>query len=117
MTIAYGIALAMDWDKPMWAGLAVAFISLSMAGQSLNKGAMRTLGTLFAVVVSLIILSLFPQERWGFMAALSVFVGLCTYLMGCGRPQYFWNVAGFVTASIGLEASGSTSQDAFNVAL
>ncbi len=117
MTIAYGIALAMDWDKPMWAGFAVAFISLSTVGQSLNKGAMRMLGTLFAVVVSLTILSLFPQDRWGLMAALSVFVGLCTYLMGGGRRQYFWNVAGFVTAIICLEASGTSSEDAFNIAL
>ena len=117
MTIAYGIALAMDWDKPMWAGFAVAFISLSTVGQSLNKGAMRMLGTLFAVVVSLTILSLFPQDRWGLMAALSVFVGLCTYLMGGGRRQYFWNVAGFVTAIICLEASGTTSENAFNIAL
>ncbi len=27
MTIAYGIALSMDWDKPFWAGIAVAVIS------------------------------------------------------------------------------------------
>jgi len=29
MTIAYGIALSMDWDNPYWAGFAVAFISLA----------------------------------------------------------------------------------------
>jgi uncharacterized membrane protein YccC len=46
MTIAYGIALYMDWDKPNWAGIAVAMISLATAGQSLNKGAMRMPGTL-----------------------------------------------------------------------
>jgi len=38
MTIAYGIALSMDWDRPYWAGFAVAFISLATIGQSLNKG-------------------------------------------------------------------------------
>jgi uncharacterized membrane protein YccC len=27
MTIAYGIALSMDWDRPYWAGFAVAFVS------------------------------------------------------------------------------------------
>ena len=33
MTIAYGIALSMDWDRPYWAGFAVAFIrGLSEAG-------------------------------------------------------------------------------------
>jgi uncharacterized membrane protein YccC len=29
MTIAYGIALSMNWDKPLWAGFAVAFVSLA----------------------------------------------------------------------------------------
>jgi len=48
MTIAYGIALSMDWDRPYWAGFAVAFISLATVGQSLNKGALRMLGTLVA---------------------------------------------------------------------
>ena len=46
MAIAYGIALSMDWEKPYWAGFAVAFISLATTGQSLNKGALRMLGTL-----------------------------------------------------------------------
>ena len=48
MTIAYGIALQMDWDRPYWAAFAVAFISLPTAGQSLHKGALRMLGTLVA---------------------------------------------------------------------
>ena len=112
MTIAYGIALSMDWDRPYWAGFAVAFISLSTVGQSLNKGAMRMLGTLFAVVVALTLIALFPQERWWFMVALSVFVGLCTYLMGGDKRQYFWQVAGFVTVIICLDG-GVNSANAF----
>ncbi len=40
MTVAYGIALSMDWDRPYWAGFAIAFISLDTVGQSLNKAAM-----------------------------------------------------------------------------
>ena len=116
MTIAYGIALSMDWDKPMWAGFAVAFISLATVGQSLNKGAMRMMGTLFAVAVSLTILGLLPQDRWAFMVAISLFVGLCSYLMGGERRQYFWNVAGFVTVIICLEAGGS-AENAFDIAV
>lgn len=50
MVLAYGIALSMDWPKPMWAGFAVAFISLSTIGQSLNKGFLRMVGTLAAAV-------------------------------------------------------------------
>jgi len=52
VTIAYGISLGMGWENPYWAGFAVALISLSTAGQSFNKGAMRMLGTLVAGVAA-----------------------------------------------------------------
>jgi uncharacterized membrane protein YccC len=78
MVIAYGIALSMDWPKPMWAGFAVAFISLSTIGQSLNKGFLRMVGTLAAAVFSLTLIAIFPQERWWFMVGLSLFIGSCT---------------------------------------
>ena len=96
MAIAFGIALQMGWEKPHWAGFAVAMISLSTAGQSLNKGAMRMFGTLVGVIVALMLIAIFPQERWLFMIALSSYVGVCTYLMNGPRRQYFWNVCGLV---------------------
>lgn len=116
MAIAYGIALWMDWDRPYWAGFAVAFISLATVGQSLNKGAMRMFGTLIAVVVALTLISLFPQDRWLFMASLSAYVGFCTYMMAGSQQQYFWNVCGFVCVIICMDA-GPDSIEAFNTAL
>ena len=41
MAISYGIALQLGWDKSSWAGIAMAMVSLSTAGQSLNKGAIQ----------------------------------------------------------------------------
>jgi uncharacterized membrane protein YccC len=116
MTIAYGIALSMDWDNPYWAGFAVAFISLATVGQSFNKGAMRMLGTLIAVVVALIFIGLFAQDRWPFMIFLSAYVGFCTYMMGGTRVQYFWFVCGFVCVLICLDA-GPDPVNAFNTAI
>ena len=116
MTIAYGIALSMDWDRPYWAGFAVAFISLSTVGQSLNKGAMRMLGTLLAFVVSLTVIALFPQERWWFMAALSAWVGFCTYEMGVSKRSYFWFVAGFASVIICFDG-GTNPANAFDTAV
>ena len=52
VTIAMGIALWMDWEKPYWAAFGVIMISLPTKGQSLNKGAMRMLGTLVGIVVA-----------------------------------------------------------------
>jgi len=116
MTIAYGIALSMDWEKPYWAGFAVAFISLATAGQSLNKGALRMLGTLVTTVVALIFIALFAQQRWLFMLFLSAYVGFCTYMMGGAKHKYFWHVCGFVCAVICMSA-GPNAIKAFETAV
>ena len=50
MTLAYGIGLQMGWDRPYWAGFAVAFISLATVGQSLNKATLRMLGTVVGAI-------------------------------------------------------------------
>jgi uncharacterized membrane protein YccC len=116
MTIAYGIALSMNWEKAYWAGFAVAFISASTVGQSFNKGAMRMLGTLIAVIFAFIFIGAFSQERWLFMIFLSTYVAFCTYMMGGERIQYFWFVCGFVCVLICMDA-GMDSVNAFNTAI
>ncbi|KPJ98654.1 MAG: hypothetical protein AMJ60_07530 [Desulfobacterales bacterium SG8_35] len=116
MTIAYGIALQMNWDKPYWAGFAVAFVSLATVGQSFNKAANRMFGTLVATVVALTVIGLFPQDRWLFMLILSGWVGFCTYMMGGTKYQYFWNLSGFASIVICVSA-GMDSANAFRIAI
>ena len=116
MTITYGIALQMDWDKPVWAGFAVALVSLATVGQSFNKAALRMSGTLVATVVALAIIALFPQDRWQFMLLLSGWVGYCTYMMGGAKYQYFWNVCGFVSIIVCM-SGGPDSANAFKIAI
>jgi len=108
--------MQMDWDRPYWAGFAVTFISLSTIGQSLNKGAMRMLGTLLALTVSLLIIALFAQERWLFMAALSGWLGFCTYRMGVSKRSYFWYLAGFASVVIAFDG-GVVPINAFDIAV
>ena len=86
----------MDWDRPYWAGFAVAFVSLATIGQSLNKAALRMFGTLLAVAVSLTLIALFAQERWAFILFLSACTGFCAYMMSGSRHQYFWKACGFI---------------------
>jgi uncharacterized membrane protein YccC len=116
MTIGYGISLSMGWDKPMWVGFAVAFVSLATVGQSLNKAALRMMGTLLGMIVSLVIIGLFAQDRWLFVLFLSLWIALCTYMMGGARHQYFWHVAGFVCAIICMDG-GANSENAFQIAM
>ncbi|MHC4373625.1 MAG: FUSC family protein [Planctomycetota bacterium] len=116
MSIAYAVALRMGWDKPMWAGFAVAFVSLATVGQSLNKAALRMLGTLVGAGVALTLIALFSQERWLFILFLSIWLGFCTYWMGGKKHQYFWHVCGFVCVIICMDG-GPNSADAFNIAV
>jgi uncharacterized membrane protein YccC len=116
MTIAYGIALSMDWDKAMWAGFTVAFVSLSTIGQSINKAALRVVGTLVAVVVSLTLIAWFPQDRWLLIVAMVALVGVCTYMMAGPSHQYFWHVLAFVTVII-VMSSNADPELAFNTAM
>jgi uncharacterized membrane protein YccC len=116
MTITYGIALAMDFDKPVWGGFAVAFISLASVGQSLNKGAMRMLGTIGGALVAFLIFAFFIQQRWLFMLGLSTWVGFCTTMMMGRKNQYAWNSCGFVCVIICFD-SPHNSFDIFHTAL
>ncbi|WP_193164757.1 FUSC family protein [Microbulbifer hainanensis] len=116
MTLTYGIALGAGWNKPMWGGFAVAMVSLSTLGLSLNKSALRLLGTLVAAVVALCLIGLFPQERWMFMVGLSLWVGVCAYMMQGSNRAYFWNVCGFVSVIICVSVV-TTSASPFQVAI
>lgn len=101
------------WEQ---ARRGVAVVSLATIGQSLNKAAMRMLGTLLGAIAAFVILALFAQERWGFMLALSVFIGFCTYATMGSRLRYFWDVGGSVCAIIAVEA-GSDPVFAFDIAV
>ena len=116
MVIAYAIALWMGWENPKWAGFAVAFISLPMAGQSLNKGALRMMGTLAAVVAALTLIGLFPQDRWWLLTCLSLYLAVCVYMLTGRKNQYFWYVGAFVALVIVVN-SGGTSEGIFSIAM
>ena len=116
MAISYGIAMKLGWENPKWAGMAVAMISLSTAGQSLNKGAMRMLGTLVALVAAFAFLALFSQDRWLFMVFVSLYVGFCTYMVAGKKRVYIWFVSAFVCLLISV-SGGADSQNAFYTGL
>ena len=116
MTLAYGIGLQLGWDKPYWAGFAVAFISLATVGQSFNKGALRMLGTVMGAAMALTLIALFAQQRWLSILFLSLWFGLCTYMMAGNRYQYFWFVGGFVSLIIGVDG-GPNAENAFAIAM
>ena len=116
MTVAYGIGLQMGWDRPYWAGFAVAFISLGTVGLSVNKAALRMLGTVLGAIIALTLIALFAQQRWLFILFLSLWFALCTYMNTGNRHQYFWFVAGFVCGIIAIDG-GPNAESGFSIAM
>src|SRR5215831_3144881 len=111
MVLAYGVALSMDWDNPYWAGFSVAFCSLSTVGESLNKGLLRLSGTLLGSLAALTLIALFPQDRWAFLACMSIFTGFCTFMMFGTSRWYFWNVAGLSVPLLALAGGANAPND------
>lgn len=93
--IATGIALAMDWEKPYWAALAIFMCSFTTSGDSLHKGLLRIAGTAAAVVVTLAMVAVAPQERWLFLGLITAWILLCGYMLTGSTRGYFWMTAGF----------------------
>ena len=115
IVIGYYVALQLDWLSSTWVATSIAFISLPTAGQSLQKGALRIGGTLFAFVAGLFFLGLFPQDRWLFLLAFTPFLFFVAYMVQGRNGQYFWFVAGFTTLMITTAGPGS-SEHAFQFA-
>src|SRR5215469_3945997 len=103
--LAYGVALSMDWENAHWAAFAVAFCTLSTAGESLNKGLLRLSGTLLGSLAAITLIALFPQDRWQFLIGMSIYTGFCAYMMPGTSRWYFWLVAGFSAPLIALGSS------------
>jgi uncharacterized membrane protein YccC len=114
MTIAYGVALSLNWENPHWAGFSIAFCSLMTSGESLEKGLLRTFGTFGAVFISLTLLALFPQDRWIYALCVSVWVSFCTWMMFGNARWYFWFCAGLGVPVLSM-LSGGESLGAFQV--
>jgi uncharacterized membrane protein YccC len=107
MVLMYWLALWMDWDLARYGALAIVLISLSTSGASISKGVMRVIGTTIAVVVGLILVACFSQERWSMMFALAGYLIFTSYFMQNSRYPYAWYVAGFVPLVIWSDTYGA----------
>ena len=87
--LVYGIALKVNWLSPSWAGWSVVAISATSGGaESLQKGLLRTWGTLLASVIGIAIISIGAQDRWLFMCLDSRLVIFCCLSNACQQKDY-----------------------------
>lgn len=117
MVLVYAIAMQMGWDKPYWAGFTVVTINVLSAGVSLSRGLARSLGTLVGAAAGLVIIGLFPQERWLLMLCLSLYLGVCTYLLTGQNQSYFWFLAAFTCLIIIGVSSPPEAKSVFQLAV
>ena len=111
--LVFGIALQFDWLNPVWAGFAVAFISLQTAGESIHKGLNRLAGTIPGAIAAITILALAAQSRWVFMLLASAWIFFTAYMSLRSRNNtYLWTVAGFVCLVL-ISSGASTSENLF----
>jgi len=108
--------MQMGWDKPYWAGFTVVTINVLSAGVSLSRGIARSLGTLVGAVVALLIIGLFPQERWLLMLCASLCLGFCTYMLTGKRQSYFWFLVALTFLIIIAVDSPPDAETAFQLA-
>ncbi|WP_042012145.1 FUSC family protein [Aeromonas fluvialis] len=100
IVLATGIAMALGWDKPVWAMISAFLVNQGTHGASLKKSGLRLLGTLFGAFLAILLAGLFPQERWAFIGALSLFLLILTYKSTTSPYSYAYVIAGSVAMII-----------------
>ncbi|MDJ0951589.1 MAG: FUSC family protein [Alphaproteobacteria bacterium] len=93
VVIIYAIAFYMGWEKPYWATVSAFSVNLLSRGMTLYRGFIRVMGTILGGTSGLVLIALFPQERWAYQIAAMIPLFLFAY--GCtGKNEYLYCVAG-----------------------
>ncbi|AZO46775.1 MAG: FUSC family protein [Mesorhizobium sp.] len=101
-------AYALRLDHPQWAMMTVFIVAQPVAGMVLAKGFYRLIGTLAGGLAAIGITSLFGANPWLLVAALAIWIGICTLVSSLLRnPEaYGAALAGYTAMIIGLPAFG-----------
>lgn len=117
VTLAFGIALSMGWERPYWAGLAIVMIGLPTMSESVFKGLQRILGTLAAIPIAILFIDLFAQNRWGFAVSVGLWMAFCTWrMMTDSLHYYFWFCWGYMVPLLSVMSDFDSTQSFYVVA-
>jgi len=90
ITLALGASFALHLERPYWAGIAAMILSQSAAGQSLQKGIWRMVGTVVGVTTGMAVLAYFGESRVWVLAASCAVLVLSAMLMHESKYSYFY---------------------------
>lgn len=105
--LAMWASLKFELDQPRTAMLTVAIVMQSRSGMVFAKSYYRLLGTLVGIVVSLILVALFAQERVLFLLSMALWIGFCTAgsMVYRNYQSYGFVLAGYTLCIVGLPAA------------
>ncbi len=120
MAIIYAIAFYMGWEKPYWATVSAVSVNLLSTGATLHRGLIRTLGTAAGGFLGLIVIGMFPQERWAYLFAISVVLFILGYKATGVQEPYFYLIVlitFIVVMAVVQQSTYSDSGQAFDVVM
>lgn len=115
---AMWLSLKFELDQPRTAMLTVAIVMQSRSGMVFAKSYYRLLGTSVGIIISLILVALFAQERVLFLLSMAIWIGLCTAgsMVYRNHQSYGFVLAGYTLCIVGLPAA-VTPELTFNIAV
>jgi uncharacterized membrane protein YccC len=104
--VALSIAYALKLENPQWAMMTVFIVAQPVAGMALAKGLFRLAGTIVGALAALVLVRAGSAGPAAFLAALAVWIGLCTFAASLLRnpESYGAALAGYTAAIISLPA-------------
>jgi uncharacterized membrane protein YccC len=105
--LAMWLSLFFELDQPRTAMMTVAIVMQMHSGMVFAKSFYRMLGTTVGILVSLLIVSLFVQERILFLLCMAIWIGICTAgsMVFRNHQSYAFVLAGYTLCIVGLPAT------------
>ncbi|MEH0741057.1 FUSC family protein [Vibrio cholerae] len=100
VVIALCLAMWFQWEKPYWAAIAVAVMALNETfAHSLQKGQNRLWGALLGVAYALLLIALFSQQRFLFIAFYTLLLASSLFMASDKKYGYIF-VQGYTVCTI-----------------
>ncbi|MFY9827418.1 MAG: FUSC family protein [Rhodoplanes sp.] len=120
--LATYVAFWLELDNAFWAPVSAALVCQPHLGASLRKGWFRMIGTVVGAVAIVVLTACFPQDRFGFLVSLALWVGVCALVTTLlhNFASYAAALAGYtavIIASDQLGATGGLNGEAFTLAI
>ena len=118
VSLALAVAFWLQLESPYWAAASASVVCQPSLGASMRKGHFRVIGTIAGAVAIVVLMALFPQDRIGLLAGLTLWCAVCGFLAAFLRnfASYGAALAGF-TAAIVFGGAVGVQDQTFNISV